>query len=216
MSSSRCVRTATLVALASLVTGCTSGSKHATTSTPSPAASSTVPSSSPAASAQEAGTPSGAAPASTVATSSSVPPANAASGATSAAPARVVVELTRSHRIGASDVGTIDVDQLSVVGSADDSAIAAALQAPATAALAEYTKSVASQQPCTGPACGSGDFTANFTTSRADAVVVSGTWTISTFYPGGGAPVHAARSASSSTPPPACRSRRRSCSPAHP
>ena len=85
-------------------------------------------------------------------------------------------------------MGAIDVDQLSVVGSANDSAIAAALQAPATAALAEYTKSVASQQPCTGPVCGSGDFTADFTTSRADAVIVSGTWTISTFYPGAAHP----------------------------
>jgi hypothetical protein len=47
---------------------------------------------------------------------------------------------------------------------------------------------VASQQPCTGPACGSGDFQATFTTSRADSVVVSGSWTISTFYPGAAHP----------------------------
>jgi len=66
--------------------------------------------------------------------------------------------------------------------------IAAALQAPVTAALADYTTGVASDGPCTGPACGSGDFEANFTTSRADSVVVSGTWTISTFFPGGAHP----------------------------
>ncbi len=39
-----------------------------------------------------------------------------------------------------------------------------------------------------GPACGSGDFQADFTTSRADSVVVSGTWTISTFFPGAAHP----------------------------
>jgi len=102
--------------------------------------------------------------------------------------ARAVVELTRSHRVGAGDVGTIDVDDVSVVGLPVDAAVSAALQAPVTAALAAYTKSVASESPCTGPACGSGDFQANFTTSRADSVVVSGTWTISTFYPGGAHP----------------------------
>ena len=85
-------------------------------------------------------------------------------------------------------MGTIDVDELSVIGPPDAAAIAAALQAPATAALADYTKGVASQEPCNGPACGSGDFQANFTTSRADAVVVSGTWTISTFFPGAAHP----------------------------
>jgi hypothetical protein len=85
-------------------------------------------------------------------------------------------------------VGTIDTDQLSVVGLPGGAAIAAALQAPVTAALADYTKNVASQEPCTGPACGSGDFQADFTTSRADSVVVSGTWTISTFFPGGAHP----------------------------
>jgi hypothetical protein len=57
-----------------------------------------------------------------------------------------------------------------------------------TAALADYTTGVASDGPCSGPACGSGDFQANFTTSRADSVVVSGTWTISTFFPGGAHP----------------------------
>jgi len=85
-------------------------------------------------------------------------------------------------------VGTLDTDQLSVVGLSNGAAIAAALQAPVTAALTDYVKNVASQQPCTGPACGSGDFQADFTTSRADSVVVSGTWTISTFFPGGAHP----------------------------
>ena len=85
-------------------------------------------------------------------------------------------------------MGTIDTDQLSVVGLPNGAAIAAALQAPVTAALSDYTKNVASQQPCTGPACGSGDFQADFTTSRADSVVVSGTWTILTFFPGGAHP----------------------------
>jgi hypothetical protein len=99
-----------------------------------------------------------------------------------------VVELSRSHRTGTGDVGTIDTDQLSVIGPPNGAAIAAALQAPITAALTDYTKNVASQQPCTGPACGSGDFQADFTTSRADSVVVSGTWTISTFFPGGAHP----------------------------
>ncbi len=85
-------------------------------------------------------------------------------------------------------MGTIDIDELSVIGLPVDAAIAAALQAPVTAALADYTKSVASQEPCKGPACGSGNFLATFTTSRADSVVVSGSWTISTFYPGAAHP----------------------------
>jgi hypothetical protein len=100
----------------------------------------------------------------------------------------VVVELARSHRVGAGDVGTIDTDQLSVVGLTNGAAIAAALQAPVTAALADYTKSVASEPKCTGPACGSGDFQADLTTSRSDSTVVSGTWTILTFFPGGAHP----------------------------
>jgi hypothetical protein len=62
------------------------------------------------------------------------------------------------------------------------------LQAPVTAALADYMKFVATEPKCTGPACGSGDFQADFTTSRSDSVVVSGTWTISTFFPGGAHP----------------------------
>lgn len=98
------------------------------------------------------------------------------------------MELARSHRLGKGDVGTIDIDELSVIGPPDAAAVAAALQAPVTAALADYTNSVASQEPCNGPACGSGDFQADFTTSRADAVVVSGTWTISTFFPGAAHP----------------------------
>jgi hypothetical protein len=77
---------------------------------------------------------------------------------------------------------------VSVVGLPDASAISAALQSPATTALAAYLKFAATGGPCTGPACASGDFQADFTTSRADAVVVSGTWTISTFYPGGAHP----------------------------
>ena len=64
----------------------------------------------------------------------------------------------------------------------------ASLQAPVTAALSDYTNNVSSQGPCTGPACGSGDFQATFTASRVDSVVVSGTWTISTYYPGGAHP----------------------------
>jgi hypothetical protein len=103
-------------------------------------------------------------------------------------PARVAVELTRSHRTLGAGAGKADVDQLSVIGLPDDAAISAALQSPVTAALADYTKGVASDAPCAGPACGSGDFQADFTTSRADLVVVSGTWTISTFFPGGAHP----------------------------
>ncbi len=85
-------------------------------------------------------------------------------------------------------MGTVDIDQIAVVGVPDAAAISAALQAPVTAALADYTQGVKSELPCTGPACGSGDFQADFTATRADAVVVSGTWTISTFYPGGAHP----------------------------
>jgi hypothetical protein len=101
----------------------------------------------------------------------------------------VVVELTRSHRIVGGDVGTVDADEMSVVGLPHDATVAAALQLPVTKALADYEKQAAANPPCTGPACGgSGDFQADFTTSRADAVVVSGTWTISTYYAGGAHP----------------------------
>jgi hypothetical protein len=189
LTSSR-MRAATLVALATLATACNSGSKHAGTSTSAPVASSSAPSSSTAI----AGTSSGAPSASTAPTSptpSSTASAAASSAASSTppvAPARVVVELVRSHRTGTGDVGAIDIDELSVIGLPAEAAVAAALQAPVAAALTDYTKNVASQEPCTGPACGSGDFQANFTTSRADSVVVSGSWTISTFFPGAAHP----------------------------
>jgi hypothetical protein len=94
----------------------------------------------------------------------------------------------RSHQVVNGGVGTVDIDEMSVVGLPAAVAVSAALQAPVTAALADYTQGVKSQLPCTGPACGSGDFQADFTTTRADSIVVSGTWTISTFYPGGAHP----------------------------
>lgn len=188
------VRAAALVALTTLATGCNSSSKHASTATSAPAASSAAPSSSP----PTAGTSSGAAPASTVLASPLAPaagssadagtPSSGASIAPPAASSRVVVELARSHRTGTGDVGSIDVDQMAVIGLPNGAAIAAQLQAPVSSALADYTKNVSSQEPCTGPACGSGDFEADFTTSRADSLVVSGTWTISTFYPGAAHP----------------------------
>jgi hypothetical protein len=192
MSSRTYLRAGTLVAIAIVATGCTSSSTHASTST-SPAVASSA-SVSP--STSTAGTPTSAPPASTAAplasasTSSAAPdaPSSAASSPTPVVTPRVVVELARSHRTGAGDVRSIDVDEVSVVGLPDGAAIAAALQRPATTALADYTKFAASGGPCTGPACARGDFQANFTTSRADSVVVSGTWTISTFYPGGAHP----------------------------
>jgi hypothetical protein len=98
------------------------------------------------------------------------------------------VRLTRSHQVVKGGVGTVDIDQMAVAGPPDAAAVSAALQAPVTTALADYTQGVKSELPCTGPACGSGDFQADFTTTRADSVVVSGTWTISTFYPGGAHP----------------------------
>jgi hypothetical protein len=165
-------RAAALVAFAIVATACNSGSKHASTSTSASVPSSAV-ASTPASTA-EAGTSRSAVSASTAAASAVVSP-------------RVVVELARSHRVVAK-LGTVDVVEPSVVGLPDDAAISAALQVPATTALAGYAKFIASVPPCTGPACGSGAFHANFTTSRADSVVVSGTWTISTFFPGGAHP----------------------------
>jgi hypothetical protein len=187
-SSRRYVRVAALAALAVLATACNSSSKHASTSTSaavvSPSATST-PIAGTSRSAASAPTP----PASpAISSTTSAAPSSAAASTAPVAPARVVVELARSHRTGAGDVGTIDTDQLSVVGLSDGAAIVAAIQAPVTAALADYVKNVAAEPKCTGPACGSGDFQADFTTSRADSVVVSGTWTISTFYPGGAHP----------------------------
>lgn len=185
-SSRSYLQVTTLVALAALATACNSSPTHASATTSAAVASS--------ASTSPAGTSSGAPSASAVPTSaapsSSAPVAASSPAASSApaAPARVVVELARSHRIVAGGAGTVDVDQISVVGTPHGAAIAATLQAPVTAALADYLKSVASDEPCKGPACGSGDFQADFTTSRSDTVVVSGSWTISTFFPGGAHP----------------------------
>jgi hypothetical protein len=183
-------RVVALIALATLATACNSGSKHASTSTSAPPASSPAVS----ASTSPAGTSSSAPPASTAPASSAPasplqsPAASSAASSTAASQSRVVVELTRSDRTLAGGAGKADVDQLSVVGLTDGAAVSASLQSPVTAALADYTKFVASEPPCAGPACGSGDFQADFTTSRADSVVVSGTWTISTFFPGGAHP----------------------------
>jgi hypothetical protein len=185
------VRAGALAAIATLATACTSSSTHARTSTSTPAASSAAVS--PGTS--TAGTPSAAAPASSApgspsaaSSATSVASSNAAASAAPVGTPHVVVELARSHRTGANDIASIDVDEVTVVGLADNAAISAALQRPATTALADYTKFAASGGPCTVPACASGDFQATFTTSRADSVVVSGTWTISTFYPGGAHP----------------------------
>ncbi len=71
---------------------------------------------------------------------------------------------------------------------------------------------MASQEPCKGPACGSGDFQADFTTSRADSVVVSGTWTISTFFPGAAHPTTQLTAVIVDSQTGAQRSRRPSCS----
>jgi hypothetical protein len=92
---------------------------------------------------------------------------------------------TRSHRVVKGLLGTVDVDQLTVVGLATD--VSAALQAPVTSALAAYTKAVTSSS-CSGPVCNDGDFQADFATSRVDANYVSGTWTILTMYPGAAHP----------------------------
>lgn len=166
---------------ATLVAGCGSSAPTPATSG-SAAPSSAVTSSAPAATSAPV-TTSSSEPAPSVAASSSAP---AASPSKPDVASSVSVRLTRSHQVGKGDVGAIDIDQPTVLGL--PAAVSAALQAPVTAALSDYTKNVSSEEPCTGPACGSGDFQATFTTSRADAVVVSGTWTISTYYPGAAHP----------------------------
>lgn len=181
LTSSR-ISVATLVALATVATACTSSTKHANTSTSAPVA--------PSSSTPTAGTSSAAASASTAPASpvlSSTAPAAVSSAAASQEPItapRIVVELARSHRLGKGDIKTLDIDELSVIGLPDAAAIAAVLQAPANAALADYTKVTSQQEPCTDRLCGTGAFLATFTTSRADSVVVSGSWSISTFSPG--------------------------------
>ena len=184
MSSRAYLRAGALVAIATLATACTSSSTHASTSSPVPVASSAaaLPS------ASSAGTSSSGARSSAAPTLSAPVLSSPAvsGGAIPDAAHTISVRLTRSHQIGKGDVGAIDFDQLTVLGL--PAAVSAALQAPATEALANYTKDVSSQEPCTGPACGSGSFQATFTTSRADFVVVSGSWTISTYYPGAAHP----------------------------
>lgn len=175
-------RLITLAMAVTLVAACGS-------SAPRPAASgSAVPSSAVASSvaASAAGsasaTPSPSAPTSSEAAPSSPP----ASGSTKPdAASSVSVRLTRSHRVVKGNVGTVDIDQLSVVGL--PAAVSAALQAPVAAALADYTTYVTSS-PCSAPTCTNGDFQADFTTDRADAAFVSGTWTILTFFPGAAHP----------------------------
>jgi len=160
-------------------------------SSPKSAATASAAQSHPASSAPASGassvpaTISASAPAASGAASSS-PPASSNTSPDAGSP--VSVRLTRSHQTVKGGVGTVDVDEMSVAGLPDDAAISAALQVPVTKALDAYTQGVKSLEPCTGPACGSGDFQADFTTSRADSGVVSGTWSISTYYPGGAHP----------------------------
>ena len=142
-----------------------------------------------------AGTSSSAAPASTppaspaISSATSAPASSAAASTAPAAPARVVVELTRSHRTGAGDVGTIDTDQLSVVGPTERrSHCGCTASSRHGRAYRLHEQRGVGTARAQGPACGSGDFQADFTTSRSDSVVVSGTWTISTFFPGGAHP----------------------------
>jgi hypothetical protein len=166
---------------ATLVVGCDSGSPKSTAS----ASATAVTSSSPPSAATSTATTSSSQPAASEPASSS---AAASSNTRPDAAGAVSVRLTRSHQVVKNGVGTVDIDEMSVIGLPDAVAVSAALQAPVTAALAEYTQGVKSELPCTGPACASGDFQADFTTTRADSIVVSGTWTISTFYPGGAHP----------------------------
>jgi hypothetical protein len=175
---------AAVALIATFAAGCSGGSpkpKASVSATASAAVTSAAPPTS-------AATPS-AFQSSQAAASASAPPSAAASSTmTPDAASTVSVRLTRSHQVVKGLVGTVDIDEMSVVGLPAAVAVSAALQAPVTAALADYTQGVKSQLPCTGPACGSGDFQADFTTTRADSIVVSGTWTISTFYPGGAHP----------------------------
>jgi Protein of unknown function (DUF4232) len=176
------VRIGFVLATAILAAACTtSGSKHGSTSAAPPQTVSAT-----------AGTPTSAASATSAPPASSAPASSAAASPPASAPASgpppiVVVDLSRSDRVVKGGPGTIDVDELSVTGLAASAAVSSALEAPATQALSDYMNQVASN-PCTGPACGNGDYEADFTTTRDDSVVVSGTWTIESFLPGAAHP----------------------------
>jgi hypothetical protein len=66
-------------------------------------------------------------------------------------------------------------------------AVDAALQAPAAKALTTFEQQLKSS-PCTGAGCTPADFLATFVVGRSDTAIVSGTWTILTFFPGAAHP----------------------------
>lgn len=66
-------------------------------------------------------------------------------------------------------------------------AVDAALRVPATTALTQFQQDLKAN-PCSGSTCTPADFLATFAVSRSDTAIVSGTWTILTFYPGAAHP----------------------------
>jgi Protein of unknown function (DUF4232) len=78
------------------------------------------------------------------------------------------------------DGGTATYDKPTTHGLS--AAVDAALRAPATTALAAFEKDL-KNNPCTD-ACTPADFNATFSVGRSDSSIVSGTWTIYSFYPG--------------------------------
>lgn len=98
----------------------------------------------------------------------------------------IAVTKTRVNQpIVGGDGGTATYDKPTTHGL--PAAVDAALRAPATDALAAFEKDL-KNDPCTD-VCTPADFLATFAVGRSDTSIVSGTWTLLTFYPGAANPL---------------------------
>jgi hypothetical protein len=189
--------------LAATLAGCKSGSTSSS-STTSPSTSSTA--SAPASSAAStpvvssaAASPPASVPASSPVSSPSLigsplvlpspslssTPSPSPSVATAPATAISVTKTRVSQAIVGGEGGMATFDKPTTHGL--PASVDAALRAPATNALAAFEKDL-KNDPCTDT-CTPADYNATFAIGRSDTSVVSGTWTLLTFYPGAANPL---------------------------
>jgi hypothetical protein len=192
---------AVAVMLAASLAGCKSGAKSSASTSVAPVSSaaassatgsSSAPASSaPASSAAVSSTPASSVPASPLATSSPtligspIVLPSAPTPSPSVAITAISVSVAKVNQpITGGDGGTATFDRPTTHGLS--ATVDAALRAPATNALAAFENDLKSD-PCTD-ACTPADFDATFAVARSDTSIVSGTWTILTFYPGAANP----------------------------
>jgi hypothetical protein len=187
------------VCLATSLTACKASSgatpdlsiSPSTSASATAAASGSAPASSVAAASSNAPASSSVAAGSSVVSSpaastlSSSPPAVASSSPSAAAATPISVSLAKvSQPIAGGDGGTATIQRPTTHGL--PAAVDAALLAPATQALTQFESELKSS-PCTNE-CTPGDYLATFAVSRSDSAIVSGIWTILTYFPGAAHP----------------------------